>query len=135
MGSYGPGIPVLAELKVIPVMSVDLPGIPGLVFDLTSEGKGERFTVSNGKMSGNSWIAFRIEADLEGDLDCDTLKFDAKLVDGHYVAGTFDCPIEGRFTADYDDRNQVLINGIWEVTEPAYPGAGGTGTWTVHRVE
>jgi hypothetical protein len=131
-GIYGPSIIVVADLKVIPVFPIDLPGMPGLAFDLTREGSGEVFTVSNGKLIGNALGAFPLMADIEGKLNCDTLKFDAKLVRGQYAIGPLPFNFEGPITADYDKLTHTFVNGVWMVTEPDYPSAGGSGDWTVH---
>ena len=133
-GIYGPSIIVVADLKVIPVVSIDLPGMPGLAFDLTREGQGEIFTVSNGKLNGNALGAFPLTADIEGKLDCDTLKFDAKLVNGSYFIGPLEYHFEGPILADYDKLTHTLVNGTWVVEEPDYPGAGGSGDWTVQWI-
>ena len=133
-GIYGPSIIVVADLKVIPVFPIDLPGSPGLAFDLTREGNGEVFTVKNGKMNGNALGAFPFTADIVGKLDCSTMKFDAKLVNGSYFIGPLEFRFEGPILADYDKSSHTLVNGTWKVTEPDYPSAGGEGTWTVHWV-
>jgi hypothetical protein len=133
-GIYGPSIIVVADLKVIPVFPVELPGNPGLAFDLSREGSGEIFTVSNGKMNGNALGAFPISADIEGKLDCATRKFDAKLVNGSYFIGPIEYRFEGPIVADYDKLTHTLVNGTWEVEEPDYPGAGGSGDWTVQWI-
>jgi hypothetical protein len=128
---YGPSIIVVSDLKVVPVFPIDLPDNPGLAFDLTREGKGEIYTVSNGKMNGNALALFPFTADIVGKLDCDTLKFDAKIVNGTYIIGVLPFGFEGPLIADYDKQTHTFINGTWNVTEPAYPTAGGSGTWTV----
>jgi hypothetical protein len=133
-GIYGPSIIVVADLKVIPVFPIDLPGSPGLAFDLTRDGNGEVFTVQNGKMNGNALGAFPLTADIVGKLDCATMKFDAKLVNGSYFIGPLEYRFEGPILADYDKASHTLVNGTWMVTEPDYPSAGGMGTWTVHWV-
>jgi hypothetical protein len=133
-GWYGPSIIVVADLKVIPVFPVDLPDSPGLAFDLTREGTGEIFSVSNGHMNGNALGAFPIAADIVGKLDCDTMKFDAMLVNGSYFIGPIEYNFEGPITADYDKQTHTFVNGLWDVMEPDYPGAGGGGDWTVHFI-
>jgi len=130
-GWYGPSIIVVADLKVIPVFPIDLPDSPGLAFDLTREGSGEIFSVSNGKMNGNALGAFPFTADIVGKLDCATRKFDARLVNGSYFIGPLEYRFEGPITADYDKQTHTLVNGLWEVMEPDWPGAGGAGDWTV----
>jgi hypothetical protein len=129
-GIYGPSIIVVADLKVIPVFPIDLPGSPGLAFDLMREGQGEVFTVSNGKMNGNALGAFPFTADIQGRLDCDQLKFDAKLVNGSYFIGPLEYKFEGPLIANYDKQSHSFIAGTWQVTEPAWPGAGGGGDWS-----
>ena len=133
-GIYGPSIIVVADLKVIPVFPVELPDNPGLAFDLNREGSGEIFTVSNGVMSGNALGAFPFTAEVVGKLNCETSKFDAKLVNGSYFIGPLEYKFEGPITADYDKLTHSMINGVWMVTEPEYPSAGGSGTWTVKWV-
>lgn len=133
-GVYGPSIIVVADLKVIPVFPVELPDNPGLAFDLDREGSGEIFTVSNGVMSGNALGAFPFTAEVVGKLNCETSKFDAKLVNGSYFIGPLEYKFEGPITADYDKLTHSMINGVWMVTEPEYPSAGGSGTWTVKWV-
>lgn len=130
-GLYGPSIIVVPGLMVIPVFPVELPGNPGLAFDLLREGNGEIFTVSNGKMSGNALGAFPFTADVVGKLDCDTLKFDAKLVNGSYFIGPLEYRFEGPITATYDKQTHAMTGGVWKVDEPDWPGAGGSGDWTV----
>jgi hypothetical protein len=133
-GLYGPSIIVVSGLKVIPVFPIDLPGSPGLAFDLNREGSGEIFTVANGKMNGNALAAFPFTADIVGKLDCTTAKFDAKLVNGTYNIGPLAYNFEGPIIADYDKQTHTLTNGTWMVTEPAYPSAGGMGDWTVQWI-
>lgn len=129
-GIYGPSIIVVADLKVIPVFPVDLPGSPGLAFDLARQGQGEVFTVSNGRMNGNALGAFPFTADIVGSLDCETLTFDAKLVNGSYFIGPLEYKFEGPLLASYNKESHSFVAGTWNVMEPAYPGAGGGGDWS-----
>jgi hypothetical protein len=133
-GFYSPAIIVVPDLPVIPVFPVELPGNPGLAFDLLREGNGEIFNVSNGKMSGNALGAFPFTADVVGKLHCDTLKFDARLVNGSYFIGPLEYRFEGPITADYDKQTHTMTNGLWKVDEPDAPGSGGSGDWTVHWI-
>jgi hypothetical protein len=130
-GWYSPAIIVVPDLPVIPVFPVELPGIPGLAFDLTREGNGEIFTVSNGKMNGNALGAFPFSADVVGKLNCDTLEFDARLENGSYFIGPLEYKFAGPITADYDKLTHTMTNGSWKVDEPDAPGSGGAGDWTV----
>ena len=133
-GIYGPSIIVVADLKVIPVFPVELPGSPGLAFDLMREGQGEIFTVSNGKMRGNALGAFPFTADIVGTLNCEQMKFDAKLVNGSYFIGPLEYMFEGPLIASYDKQSHSFIAGTWQVMEPAWPGAGGGGDWSASWV-
>lgn len=130
-GWYGPSIIVVSGLKVIPVFPVALPGNPGLAFDLLRTGEGEVFNVENGKLNGNALGAFPLTADIVGKLDCETLKFDARLVNGSYFIGPLEYKFDGPITADYNKQTHSMVGGKWSVTEPAYPSAGGMGDWTV----
>jgi len=133
-GIYGPSIIVVADLKVIPVFPIDLPGSPGLAFDLLREGQGEVFSVQNGHMNGNALGAFPFTADIVGKLDCEQQRFDAKLVNGSYFIGPLEYKFEGPLLAAYDKPSHSFVNGTWEVVEPAYPSAGGGGDWSAHWV-
>jgi hypothetical protein len=133
-GFYSPAIIVVPDLPVIPVFPVELPDNPGLAFDLLREGNGEIFNVSNGKMSGNALGAFPFTADVVGKLHCDTLKFDALLVNGSYFIGPLEYKFQGPITADYDKQTHTMTNGLWKVEEPDAPGSGGSGDWTVHWI-
>ena len=129
-GIYGPSIIVVSDLKVIPVFPIDLPGSPGLQFDLARTGQGEVFTVQNGKMNGNALGAFPFTADISGSLDCERMTFDAKLVNGSYFIGPLEYRFEGPFLGAYDKQSHSFVNGTWKVTEPDYPSAGGEGDWS-----
>lgn len=131
-GIYGPSIIVVSDLKVIPVFPIDLPGSPGLEFDLARTGQGEVFTVQNGKMNGNALGAFPFTADISGSLDCEQMRFDAKLINGSYYIGPLEYRFEGPFLGSYDKQSHSFVNGTWDVTEPDYPSAGGMGDWSAH---
>ena len=119
----------LAFNAPIPVASV--PNTAGLVFDLAKEGDGEVFNVSGGQMKGTANGVFPFEADIEGSLDCSSLRFEALILNGKYNAFGLDYFFEGTLVADYDRLTHSMINGIWDVMEPANVGSGGSGTWTV----
>jgi hypothetical protein len=97
------------------------------------------FTKRPGTFSGRlrrrgGWIAlalFPFTAKIIGKLDCETLKFDAKIVNGTYIIGVLPFGFEGPLLTDYDRQTHTFINGTWNVTEPMYPTADGEGTWTV----
>lgn len=129
-GIYGPSIIVVSDLKVIPVFPIDLPGSPGLQFDLARTGQGEVFTVQNGKMNGNALGAFPFTADISGSLDCERMTFDAKLINGSYFIGPLEYRFEGPLIGSYDKVSHSFVSGTWKVTEPDYPSAGGMGDWS-----
>jgi hypothetical protein len=140
----------------VPIASVDVPGVlPGFNFELGSIGNGERLAVKGGKLSGNALAIFPFEADIaDGELDCASGLFKAKLVNGTYTVPISDPPYIGNFegflVARYDAATRSFVDGVWSVgengttptpavpgpTAPAlpFPGSGGTGTWTAMKV-
>jgi len=128
-GMYGPSV-MVASMPVIPIFPIDLPGLPGLVFELKREGTGEIFRVSNGEMNGNALGGFPFHSDIEGSLNCETNRFEAMMTNGTYFIGPLQYFFEGPLVADYDRMTHSMVNGTWSVTEPNYPIAGGSGTWT-----
>ncbi len=146
--------PVAFEAPV-PIVSIDVTGNPGLQLDLASSGNGELLTVSGGHVDGTALAIFPFRVDFaDGQLDCSTGKFRAKLVNGSYdvffgpfIPGQTDTYyFEGYAVADYDASTRSFVNGRWSVAEngemppaiatdqdpPAFPPgfSGGTGTWT-----
>lgn len=81
-------------------------------------------------MNGNALGAFPFTADIVGKLDCERLKFDAKLVNGSYFIGPLEYKFEGPLLASYNKQAHSFVAGTWIVTEPAYPSAGGGGDWS-----
>lgn len=127
----------------IPVFALDATGAPGLEFDLVqAPGGGEIFKVENGKMRGTALGAFPFTFDMEGELDCSTLKFNALLLNGFYWVGTIMVPMSGPITADYDPVTASISNGHWIVTEPGSmppwgsttPWYGGEGDWSANFI-
>jgi hypothetical protein len=139
----------------VPIVSIDVTGNPGLQFDLASGGNGEFLTVTGGHVDGTALAVFPFRVDFaDGQLDCATGKFRAKLVNGSYdvffgafIPGqTTTYHFEGYAVADYDPKTRSFANGRWSVAEdgamppdvspgmeppPFPPGfSGGTGTWT-----
>lgn len=113
----------------LPVFGLDAAGMPPLEFDLVAgAGGGEILTVSGGHMRGTANGLFPFQFDIEGSLDCSTLKFDAQLVNGSYNAFGIVVMMEGPLVADYDPVTASMVNGMWTVTEPT-PPYGGSGTW------
>ncbi|MFI5309021.1 MAG: hypothetical protein ACHQ53_16825 [Polyangiales bacterium] len=143
----------------VPIVSIDVTGNPGLQFDLASGGNGEFLTVTGGHVDGTALAIFPFRVDFaDGQLDCATGKFRAKLVNGSYdvffgafIPGqTTTYQFEGYAVADYDPSTRSFVNGRWSVAEngemppdispgqdpPPFPAgfSGGTGTWTTQFV-
>lgn len=133
----------------IPVAALDVSGMPGLRFDLGSDGNGEFLTISGGMMDGVADGVFPFRAEIsDGQLDCATGILRAKLVNGSYdvfflaFTGHFD----GDMVARYDPVMKAFVDGRWAVMEmgatpppidvtmppPVIPLGmpGGAGTWT-----
>lgn len=114
------------------------PTMPPLEFDLMAgSGSGEILSVSGGHMKGMANGAFPFQFDIEGELDCATLKFNATLVNGWYMVGPVMVTIGGPLTADYDPVTGSMVNGHWIVAEPGHTTTppfplgwyGGEGAW------
>jgi hypothetical protein len=143
----------------VPIVSIDVTGNPGLQIDLASGGNGEFLTVTGGHVDGTALAIFPFRVDFaDGQLDCATGKFRAKLVNGSYdvffgmfIPGMSDTyNFEGYAVANYDAATSSFVDGRWSVAEDGAmpkeimagvdPPAvdlgmpGGTGTWTVKWV-
>ena len=116
---------------MFPVPVAAVPGTPGLIFNLEKAGAGEVFNVTGVKLVGLAKATCPFSADIVGTLDCQTRKFEAMIINGEYDVFGTKYQFEGPITADYDKITHTMVNGVWEVTEPNAPGAGGMGTWTV----
>lgn len=141
-GGWGPpGTVDCGSAQAYPIQGLDPTGAPGITFDLTKSGSGEILMINGGKFQGttNGFIPFH--ADLaNGKLDCSSAKFTADIINGEYTYAGQVYKYEGHMTADYDKATHSLINGTWEVWEPAtfdMMGTGvmaaanwGKGTWT-----
>ena len=138
----------------MPIVSVDVTGAPGFQIDLAEGGSGEFLIVTGGKLNGTALAIFPFEADFaDGQLDCATGLFRAKIINGTYIVffdgfygGNVQYYFEGDIVARYDAATQSLVDGRWSVTEgsvaaptispdqppPVFPAAqaGGTGTWS-----
>ncbi|MGD8863048.1 MAG: hypothetical protein PVI30_23745 [Myxococcales bacterium] len=138
----------------VPIVSVDVTGAPGLQLDLASSGNGEFLEVRGGSLNGTALAIFPFEAEFaDGQLDCSTGEFRARIINGTYVVffdgfygGSTVYQFEGEAVARYDATTSSLVDGRWAVSEgatvppaispdqppPVFPPAqaGGTGTWT-----
>jgi hypothetical protein len=144
----------------VPIVSIDVTGKPGLQFDLGAGGNGEFLTVKGGHLEGTALATFPFRADIQdGQLDCASGMFKAKLVNGSYDVffGAFipgqsmTYMFTGYMVARYDGATRSFVDGRWSVAEgttmppaispgqtpPPFPpaAAGGTGTWTTTWVK
>lgn len=133
----------------VPVAAADATGMPGLRFDLGSDGNGEFLTITGGVMDGVADVVFPFRAMItEGQLDCATGLFRAKITMGSYDVFflAFTGYFEGDMVARFDPASRTFVDGVWAVMEggktppPIMAGqepplitpgdSGGAGTWT-----
>jgi len=133
----------------VPVIAADATGMPGLRFDLSAGGNGEFLTISDGVMDGVADVVFPFRALItEGQLDCATGLFRAKITMGSYDVFflAFTGHFEGDMVARFDPATRTFVDGVWAVMEEGKPPpaiqpgmeppliplgeAGGAGTWT-----
>lgn len=133
----------------VPVAAADATGMPGLRFDLGSDGNGEFLTITGGVMDGVADVVFPFRAMItEGQLDCSTGLFRAKITMGSYDVFflAFTGYFEGDMVARFDPASRSFVDGVWAVMEngktppPIMAGqdpplitpgeSGGAGTWT-----
>jgi hypothetical protein len=133
----------------VPVAAADASGMPGLRFDLGSGGNGEFLTITGGMMDGVADVVFPFRAQItEGQLDCSTGLFRAKITMGSYDVFflAFTGYFEGDMVARFDPASRSFVDGVWAVMEggktpppieagmepPLIPigESGGAGTWT-----
>ena len=137
----------------VPVAAADATGMPGLRFDLGSDGNGEFLTITGGVMDGVADVVFPFRAMItEGQLDCATGLFRAKITMGSYDVFflAFTGYFEGDMVARFDPTTRSFVDGVWAVMEggmaaPAITAgqeppvidlgtSGGAGTWTTSWV-
>jgi hypothetical protein len=133
----------------VPVAAADATGMPGLRFDLGAGGNGEFLTITGGMMDGVADFVFPFRAQItEGQLDCATGLFRAKITMGSYDVFflAFTGYFEGDMVARFDPASRSFVDGVWAVMEDGKPPppieagmeppiipfgeAGGAGTWT-----
>ncbi len=99
---------------------------------LAESQSGEFLDIKDGKVSGVANGTFPYSADIEGRLNCKTLKIEnGFLRNGLYTVPALPpVPWEGPLGADYDKLAGAFVNGTWKGTEMANALYGGNGTWT-----
>lgn len=139
------GIPISTDPKFIStdVLNALFPPMggvsPGFEFWLNATGDtapcevGEEFcfdyVVEGGKARGVANGLFPFEMDINGQLDCSGGTFQGLLENGWYDVAGIRFFYEGTIESAYDSNQSAFFDGTWEVSEPADPNAGGTGTW------
>jgi hypothetical protein len=151
-GIYWSYIATLAPIEdlAVPIANIDIPGEPsGFHFSVEPAQGGETVLQIKGQMQGTADLTFPFTASLEGQLDCKTKTFQARMYGGKYsvlIEGLVAQDFVGLMTGQYDARTHTFVNGIWDVWEtsgvppgrqaPALPreftrdGFGGFGTWS-----
>ncbi|MET0387757.1 MAG: hypothetical protein ABW321_17430 [Polyangiales bacterium] len=151
-GIYWSYIATLAPISelAVPIANLDIPGEPsGFHFTVEPAQGGETILKIKGEMVGTADLVFPFDADLEGELDCKTKTFQARMINGVYsvlIEGLVAQQFVGVLNGSYDVRTQTFINGQWDVWEtsgmppgrqaPMLPrefardGFGGFGTWS-----
>ncbi|MSP60954.1 MAG: hypothetical protein EXR72_11535 [Myxococcales bacterium] len=95
---------------------------------LTQSG-GEFFEIMNGHLMGEA-SGNPYSSDLEGTLNCATLKLDKGMIkNGKVTISNVAYMFEGPLTADYDPKTASFVNGVWDIKQVP-PGSTGKGTWT-----
>jgi hypothetical protein len=133
----------------VPVANFDAPGQPSdFHFTVEPAEGGESIHRIKGQMKGRADGTFPFGAMIEGELDCKTATFTAKLIDGSYsvlMDGLLPQKFDGVMSGHYDKRTHTFVDGEWDVREtsanppgmlaPTQPrdfkrdGYGGSGSW------
>ena len=118
------------------ILPLKTSGTVDLTLGTTSD--GEFFQITNGKLvgkaSGNAYTA-----DVEGKLNCSTLKLEMGFLQNGSVTVTgLTYGFEGPMLADYDPLTATFVNATWSITQTSGPMIGasdtGMGTWTAHHM-
>jgi hypothetical protein len=150
-GIYWSYIATIAPIEklAVPVANLALPGEPsGFHFTVEPAEGGETVLAIKGRMDGTADAAFPFMAALEGELDCRTKQFSARMSQGTYsvlIDGLAAQQFVGSMWGHYDVRTHTFVDGEWDVWEvsgmppgrqaPMLPrefdrdGFGGFGTW------
>jgi hypothetical protein len=150
-GIYWSYIATLAPISelAVPIANIDLPDAPsGFHFTVEPAQGGETVLHIKGEMNGTADLTFPFKADLDGELDCKTKTFNARMSNGVYsvlIDGLVAQDFSGVMWGSYDVRTHTFVEGQWDVAEtsgmppgkpaPMLPrefsrdGFGGYGTW------
>ncbi|MEY4580481.1 MAG: hypothetical protein RL701_5184 [Pseudomonadota bacterium] len=122
-GIYWSYIATLAPIEdlAVPIANVDLPGAPsGFNFTVEPATGGETILKIKGVMNGTADLVFPFTANIEGELDCKTKTFNARMLNGKYsvlLEGLVAQDFVGVMTSRYDTRTHTFIEGVWDVWE------------------
>jgi hypothetical protein len=114
----------------------DISGSVDMQLEQTAD--GELLKIENGTFSSDTLAAIPVHADIVGQLDCATSKFDGMLENGTFSVA-LDLPVpftqgtfEGPLSADYDKSAAQMANGAWNMTGELdlFPGSCMNGTWS-----
>jgi hypothetical protein len=121
------------QIKIAGLVPLATTGTVDLTLNQNTSGEF-LFDISNGKLMG-SGSGNPYSADLEGTLNCATLKLEnGFLRHGTVTVSGQTYGFEGPLLADYDPKTATFINGTWNVTQTSGPQIfmpdTGMGTWT-----
>jgi len=144
-GKYRPGIfglGIFGSFIEVDVVGAPAAGNPGLSFtlEMSSSGGGEfpTYSVKNGCMVGSAMVDSTdspFVAKLDGELDCASGKFEGTIT-GNYdlVGSSAKFQFTGPISAQFENPQQRLEDGVWNVKEPlaadGTPAGGGGGKWS-----
>jgi hypothetical protein len=122
-GIYWSYIATLAPITdlAVPIADVELPDAPsGFHFTVMPAEGGETVLKIKGVMNGNADLVFPFTSDIEGELDCRTKTFTARMLNGVYsvlVQGLIAQMFHGVMNGHYDVRTHTFVDGVWDVWE------------------
>ena len=118
----------------------DLNGVIDMQLEQSTD--GERLLVKDGRYESTTAAVIPASADIIGELNCSTGRFEAQLQNGSFSValglgvpftdGTFSGPM----SSDYDKSMSAMTNGVWDMDGEldGFPGYCMNGTWSAHWV-
>lgn len=145
-GKYKPGafgLGIFGSFIEFDIAGVAAAGNPALSFtlEMSSGGGGgefETYTVKNGCMLGSAMAVGTnnpFVAKLEGELNCQTGRFEGTITGNYdFVQSSLKFQFTGPLSAQFENPQKRLKDGIWNVKEPpaldGTPAGGGGGKWS-----
>lgn len=132
-------VPVEGEAVDDPVTMVTRPALsfrlaPAQLPCQTEDGFCADYLVEGGRLYGQVNAAFPLEASFAGELDCATGAMRATIDSGTLRVFGLDLAVTGTLSGSYDTLEQTFFDGVWTLTEPETPSAGGSGAWHAARI-